>query len=591
MLDELPLSVEGADQETAVRQYILDRYRSSCDFDRGFKAAAMDDLLYLNAVLPKDWPHYWGLFYPETNSASRDVVERMLGPMFQQETPFGVRGNDGQDEVITQINLERFKADLKQAKYKLNLFHTFQEAVHFGNGVMHTRNVVEIRDGTINVKTVMHPISRFDFFPGEMGENCQEMPHCTWREWVPLPVFRHRARIFGWQHADEIQGSYMLDTSNRTAGVDRAEVWDDVYQRMRLMGYDVREAQRGSGGLRVVELLHYYENGEDNDCRGYGIVADGKHLLSVGPKPAGVTGKPLADWKFAPLPAGGKVWHALGVPALMRAYQDEINIGNAQERDAMELLLHPPQLVQEGSIDKPSKLLPYPNAIIPTQNNEGIKAMPIGTIPASLAYNRDRAQTGIARIIKINDIVRGLGPQTRGADKGTETAAGMQLLTNQSAQSAVFQMLFNDEMGTELQLNQFNELSMIAMIRERTVDVSDNPVLQRYQLGGNTIQVAPEALTGSWSVFLVSTTRAIQTPEQANEWMGLLEKFATKPGVAERINWFKVFEAVAPMVIHRGLHQFLYSDEEVVANQQQMLQQQLLAGALQAGQRPGPPAG
>jgi hypothetical protein len=85
MLEELPLQVETPEAEASALKYIQDRYNSSRDFDRGFKAAAMDDLLYLNSVLPKNWPFYWGLFYPETLGASRDVVEHTLGGFFEQE--------------------------------------------------------------------------------------------------------------------------------------------------------------------------------------------------------------------------------------------------------------------------------------------------------------------------------------------------------------------------------------------------------------------------------------------------------------------------------------------------------------------------
>jgi hypothetical protein len=182
---------------------------------------------------------------------------------------------------------------------------------------------------------------------------------------------------------------------------------------------------------------------------------------------------------------------------------------------------------------------------------------------------------------KINDIARGLGPQTRGADKGTETATGMQLLTNLSARSAIFQMLFNDEQGIEAQLNDFNTLSMEAMLQDRQVDVTDNPKLAQAGIEGR-VMVSPEILAGNWRVYLVGSTRAVQTPEQAQAFLDILRFFSDKPGVAERINWLKVFESVAPMIVHRGLNNFLLSDEEVAQKQQEGMQQAVAQAQLQA---------
>ena len=573
--------MDTPEAEAAALKYIQDRYNSSRDFDRGFKAAAMDDLLYLNSVLPKNWPFYWGLFYPETLGASRDVVEHTLGGFFEQEEIFGVRGEDGQDELISELNKERLKADLRTARYKLAIYYWFQEAVHFGNGWCYTGNEIGTKNGALDVRTIMRAVSRFDMFPGELGAGVQEMPYCLWREWVPLAVFRQRARWYGWAHADEVQGSYTLDSTTRGAHVEREDVWDDLNQRLKLMGYDVRDGRGSTHGLRQVELVHYYEKAADGEVRGYGILADGKYVVRCAPKPGGVKGYPLQDLKFAPLPAGGAVWHGLGVPALIRTYQDETNIRSAQEADATEYYLHPRTLVEEGAIDRLSRLQPYPGAIIPTQRNEGIETAAPPAIPPSMTYNRERATTGIMRMTKINDIARGLGPQGRGADQGTKTATGMQLLTNQSARAAIFQMLFNDEQGIEAQLNDFNTLSVEAMIQDREVDVTDNPKLEQAGMQGKVL-VSPELLAGNWRVYLVGSTRAVQSPEQAQAFLDILKFFSDKPGVAERINWLKVFESVAPMIVHRGLNNFLLSDEEVQVQEQGQMQKAVAMAQLQA---------
>lgn len=580
MLEELPLNVTTPEADAEALKYILDRYNASRDFDRGFKAAAMDDLMYLNGVLPKNWPFYWGLFYPETFGASRDVIEHTLGGFFEQEEIFGVRGEDGQDELTSELNKERLKSDLRAARYKMAVYYWFQEAVHFGNGWVHTRNALGTKDGQLDVRTEILPVSRFDTFPGELGANAQLMPYCLFREWVPLPEFRQKARWYGWAHADEVQGSYALDSASRSARVDREEVWDDLYKRLQLMQYDVRDGKGTTHGLRQVELLHYYENGADGGCRAYGIVADGKYLLRCAANPGRVKGKPLCDMKFAPLPVGGAAFPGIGVPGMIRTYQDETNIRSGQESDTAEYYLRPSQLVEEGSVDRLSRLQPYPGAVVPTLNNAGIKIQQPPAMPPMLAYNRERAETGIARMTKINDISRGLGPQARGSGKGTETFGGMQLLTNQSARAAIFQMLFNDEMGVEAQLNQFNELSIEAMLTDRTVDVADNPKLLAAGLKGR-VEVPVEMLSGNWHVYLVGSTRAVQTPEQAAALLDILRFFSDKPGVAERINYLKVFESVGPMIIHRGLNNFLLTDEEVQQRQQTQAQQAMAAMELQ----------
>lgn len=588
------------DQERTVVDFIKDRYEAARGFDRPFKDAAMDDLRYLNSLLPEGWPHYWGFFYPETAGTSRDVMEQVMGSFFDQEEVFGVRGEDGQEELRGELQRERLKYVLREADYKLKTYLTLQEAVHFGNGWVYTgvrprRRQVSQQQATpwgmqsltvdqVELLPYLHPISRFDSYPCEHGELEDEMPYLIWREWLPLQLLAARARWGRWQHAEEAKGSILIDRREGAASVGGDDVWEDVYGRFREMGYAVGEGNSSSrgGGMHFIELWHYYEAGDNGDGFGrFAIIGDRKHLFKVGDA-TDREEKPIAGVKYAPLPIGGSSWQGIGVPACIRTYQDEINVRSAQEADAIEYFLKPQRIYgPTAGIKSPGQLLPWPGQVIPTEGDVNqIKMLEMPHVPPALGYNRDRAQIGIQRISKVNDISRGLG-STQGLAKGSETASGMQLLTNLSQRSATFQMLYFEEKGIVRQLNQLSRLSQATMVGEQVLDVTENPRLKEAGFEGQVL-LRPDDVAGHWRVYLVASTRAVQNPEQAQLVAQFLDWLSSKPGMLERIDWMKAAEMIGPMAVRRGLQNLFKPEEQVAAEQQQALLQALAMHQLQA---------
>ena len=587
-MDYLPLKPNKDEkQESDIVGHIKGRFDASRRFDRDFKLDCLDDWYYLQSVMPDGWDRrfYTNQFIPETNIAARAGLEQTMATLFPRDTFFDLWGDDGQSDVSVELMREKMKRELLRCQYKIQTYMWGMETINYGNGVVCTYNepqwttrsttqpiidpnfgvqvgVEKIVRKEIDNRLRMRVCSRFDLFPFPGYYNdVQTMPYFIVREYLPLVAFKERAKWKGWKNADKVEGWMFSGRYSRDN--DDAEV-DNLYTRLEATGYGVTGADHGVETIKFVELWHYYEAPPGgHGCRAYAVVADGKTLMCERGNEYEHAEKPIADLLWAPIDS--QLWQGVGVPRLMRPFQDQINVREAQFSDMLEYQRNPMRIVgPQFGVTPLTKLLNFPGQITQSTGNiQDIRTLEMPVPQSGLLQLADRAQVGIERCTLTD--MRGAVGQGAASDAANTTAKGKQIYTDNQAKSAAFMTLFQEERGISVQLQQvasiiqqyMNEDGEFLNLREK------NDTLQRAgRVQGNRAFVKPEDIEGKFTLRAVGSVRAIEGPERAMMLRDFSQIIFGDPQLAQRYSKVTFAKKSYEMLFHRSLSEFEKTDAE-----------------------------
>lgn len=564
------------------------RFDSSRRFDRDFKLQCLNDWYYLNSILPDGWDRrfYTRMFHPETQQAARASVEQVMSAVFPRDNFFDLWGNDGQNDIQVELMREKMKSELLRSQYKINAYLWAMEAINYGNGVICTHaepqwtekrvtrplidprfgvqiGVEKITEKKIESRIRMRVASRFDLFPYPGYYNdVQAMPFFIVREYIPYSVFKERAKWRGWKNSDKVEGWMFSGRYSRDN--DDTET-DNLYSRLEATGYGVTGADHGVDSIKFVELWHYYEAPPGGTgCRAYAVIADGKHLMCARSREYDHALKPIADLLWAPVDS--QLWQSVGVPRLIRPYQDQINVREAQYSDLMEFYRNPQRIVgPSAGISPLTKLLPFPGQIIKSTGNiQDMKVLEMPPPPPGMLQLSDRAQVGIQRTT-LSDM-RGVVGTGSANDATNTTASGKQIYTDNQAKAAAFQTLFQEERGVAIQLQQFAGICQQFATQDfETINMRDkNDILQRAgMVEGNQVKFQPEMISGEYTFRAVGSVRAMEGAERAQMMQNFWANVFSDPQLANKYSKHMVVKQTHEMLFHRPISIYEKSPQEM----------------------------
>jgi hypothetical protein len=553
--DELPDQFpDNPANEKRVVGYIEERYQASREFDRAFKERCLTDWMNVNSKLPDNWPYYWGLFMPETSMACHDTIENIMATVFPKENFFDIRAVSGQTELATELMREAMKFSLRRAKYKERYFFWEQDAIFYGNSVVHTcaspawkpKRIMQPQgdpfgygldmgattrtEHELNVWPEIQNISRWNLFPfpGPVeGGSIQHAPFFIVRRFIPLAACRANASKpwAMWRNTEKLVGSYNVNRTSRTINTGDETAFEDLWQLLQYAGLNIGETQtEGPNCVKYCEVLYYYEAppGEPG-CRAFAVMAEGQ-LLACDANPYEHGLKPLADIKWHPTHTD--LWQCYGVPREIKAYQDKINIMEAQRADRREIDLKPMLLVGESAqINPMTQLAPWPGAIVKSQDIAAVKMLEFPNVAGELYREEESASVGIQRATRISNVSKGVDDGSLG--QGAKTARGMAFLTDSSQRAAAFKLLFHEEIGVAPNLMQIAQILQQVIRPGTIINIGDvNETLKRAGVNANAIPLNPQDIAGEWEFYAVGSSRTQDPATVAHNmttfWMPIL---------------------------------------------------------------------
>lgn len=588
-LELLPLTATP-EQESAVVQYVKERYESDKRRDLPFKYDMLIDWQNMNGVLPRNWPFYWGIFEPETSITANDTIENFMGTVLAKESFFDLRGVTGQNEVQVELMREAAKFNLRRARAKQKFFYWFQDCDVFGNGLLGIdieprwrKETVQtpimdphgwgVQMGTQKVQqdrletwASMYNISRWDFFPyGGYGYNdIQDMPRCTVRRWLPLEAVKAIGKYKQWKNLDRLKGNYTLNRNSLLVSGPDSSI-EDIWQRLQLAGYDTTtEQSEDFGCTKLCEVFIYYEAPPgQSGCRAYAVVCEDQ-LLTCRGNDYEHAKKPLADVKWNPI--SSDLWQCTGVAKAIRPYQDQINIRAAQKADRLQLDIDPMRIVSESAGIKPLTLLnKWPGSIIPATGNigpEGIRTLDFPQSRGQFDDDQDRASQGIQRASRITNVSKGIADTNTG--RGQDTARGIQALTSATGRAVAFKLLWAEQVGVNPALMLFAQTMQQVLTPDTVIHITEaNEILKKAGMKGEIFHLHPDDIAGEWEFYAVGASQSIEDAEWASTALQFFQAAAQVPKVASRIDWLEVFKQVGDRALRRPVNTFLMSDEQM----------------------------
>lgn len=588
-----PRSIERQDELT--KDYVLDRFEASRQFDRPFKDAALRHWQQLNNILPADWPYFSRYFEPETQNSASATIEGIMSRVFEKDNYFEVEPVEEQDEVQTEIMRELMKYVLREKiQYKLMKYYQLQQAVYYGNGV--ERHIVEPRivrvtrrvegmmgdafqtsmgtnkriEEIVEIWPKSRIVERFDCFPAPIGADIQSMPYFIERQIVPLDRVKAMAKIAGYRNTDKIDGFMSLDRTEGHAFASGDEQDYDQFGRLMAIGYDVRGTSRDSGigenAVKYTEILTYSEAppGEDG-CGRVVVLADREWVLKDTTNPFDHGLKSYSEIKFAP--SSATYWQARGVPDLVETLQDKLNVRLAQAGDIIELIRSPMTYVGAAAgVEDLSDLDEWPGAQIPVADPHAIVERTRPGVPPEIYRDIDYTRAGIQRAGGAVDYARGMAGQDSGLSRGTETATGIQLLLNAANQAKTFRWMLAEETGIAAGLNIIASLiQQVVGVPQKIKILGENKVLT--QAGYKQfLTVTPDDIAGRWNFYAVGAARATELNSQATLITQQLPGMMQMPDVQPRVKQLELTIELAEMFGLKNFRRFLRTDEEMMAD-------------------------
>lgn len=588
-LEYLPSKIATPDQESEVVDFINKNFDDAKRFDASFKLDCFNDWLYKHSVLPGNWGNrfFTKNFVPETMIAARTSCEQTMASLMPTENFFDIWGNEGQDEVAVEKLRVKAKHELLRSNYKIGVYFWGMETIDYGNGVMSTMAEPQWSDRTtyedtpdpsgfgvdlgfqrkqvreIDIRFRMRVVSRFDCFPYPGGYNdIQQMPFFIVREFVPLSEFRVRAKWKGWKNADKVHGWLFSERASANEGTEFET--DNLYLRLAATRWAVNDTTSSVESIRWVELRHYYEAPPGGTgCRAYAVVADVENLMCCRARPYDHAQKPINDLIWQPLDS--QLWQAIGVPRLMRSYQDQINVREARFSDMQEFANNPMRIAGPNfGVNPLTRILPKPGRVVhSTGDIKDIRLLEMPQADRGHLEQSDRAHIGIERMT-LTDL-RGVVGTGASQDATNTTARGKQIYTDNQKQVAAFMTFFQEERGISQQLQQVVSLcQQYAKQDGQTLPIrGKNDVLSRAgALDRNLVTLQPRDIMGEFTVRAVGSVRAMESPTRAQIMMELFEKGAGMPEIRDKYSWARIFENVYEQTMHRPASEFELTEAE-----------------------------
>ena len=600
-MDYLPIDADLTDKKQAgdILEFICGQQDSSRRFDRDFKVQAWADFKYLNGKLPEHWRRRFfnQNFLPETLLASRDVRDDVIRTLFSRDNFMDIWAEDGQTDVQIELLRLRTRDALIKAGYKGVVHDWGGEAIDYGNGVCCTYAEPDWDDedegaeepahdevfnihysagrqpaGGLRSSLRMYAVSRFDCypFPGKIAD-IQRMPFFIVQEDVPWSVFQQRAKWRQWD-PDQVNDVKPYAFSDRAGRDDDSLECDSLFYRLASIGFNVLDEGGSVAAVKFVRLWHYYEAPPGGaGCRAYGVVANGKQIMCCRGRETRHKDKSLADIRWSPGVLAPDLWQCIGVPRMMRPYQDMLNHDDAVYRDSMDYWVRPPRIVGPRFGHKPLTNLRdvLPGTVLGLKDGGDLndeRMLDLHEPSNGLLQLSDRAALGIQRASR-TDAARGIaGKNTPAGGSGAiDTATGWRILTNADAKAGALAYMFFEQRGLEPQLRQ-----AVAIVQDITHPDGEllslperNAVLQKAGLAGNRMLVKPQDIAGKVGLRVVGSSQAMDGPEMAANMIGFGKDFFNIQGVIQRYDPIEYAKEVYTVMTHRNdLSRFERSEEE-----------------------------
>lgn len=570
---------------------VLERHRVSSSFDRPFKDRALKSWRYRNNQLPMPWPFWSQIFEPEPSTVLTETVEAIMSGLFQKENFFDLRATQPIDEAKKEKAKELMAFALRRQEYayKLKKYRQTQECVAYGNGVVfhyveptvyESRSVERVVDEfgvavglgervsrRLEFWPMETPLSRFDLYPAPTGADIQAMPYFQHTALVPLSWLQAMPGRF--KNVDRLNGFLSLDRNGR-AGVEDEELAFDLYERLRAVGFDVREGLESGGGrngsVEYCELL--YETvapPTGTGCARWRVIGNRSVVLLDEEYPFWLKRKPYSEIKY--LERSGNIWAGAGLLELIEPLVDKLNIRSNMISDALLLNSHPMTLLKQGTLvsgDK-TELMHWPDRVIDVVDLEGVRTLERPHVGQDLFADLDLSRAGIQRIAKLFDATRGISGMRTGMGKGTDTATGMTILAQMMNASVNFKMLWMDETGFTDGLRITLACLQQLTTRETQIRVLDdtNPVLiESGDLQNGFLTVGPEDVQGEYDIIPVGSIRALEDPQLAEQQRLWLTTARELPEVAPRIKQMEAWLAQGELLRIPSPRRFVRTDRE-----------------------------
>jgi len=597
--------IEAADvsqiprEEQLVVDGVNERHRIAADFDRPFKEKCLGAWRRRNYQLASPWPFWSTQPETETQTTLTETVEAVMASLFSKENFFDLRAVQGQDNIKKEKTKELMGFGLRRQEYayKLQKYRQTTEATSYGNGVnfhyiepcIYTSHVrVPARDEwgvpagyqtRRNTRMEFWPLeaslSRFDLYPATTGADIQLMPFFQHTGIVPLSWLKAMPGRF--RNVDRLNGFLTMDSGR--VGLQDEELAFDVYERLRAVGFDVKEGVggAGTGGVEYAELL--YETvapATGRGCDHWRVIGNRSVVLLDEEFPFWLKRKPYSEIKY--LERSGNIWQGAGLPELIQPEAERLEIRTNMIGDALLLNSHPMTLHKTGTLvsgDK-TELMHWPDRAIEVTDINGIKSLERPHVGQDLFGDLDLSRAGIQRIAKLFDATRNISGARTGMSKGMETATGISIVAQMMNAGVNFKMLWMDETGFADGLRIVLGMVQQVLTREQRVRVQDetNPVFaDSGELQDGYITVQPEDVGGEYDIIPVGSTRALEDAQSAEQQRAWLLSAKDLPDVGPLIKQMDAWLAVGELLKVPSPRRFVRTKQEQQQYESEKFQQ------------------
>lgn len=594
----LPTKVNwgNEDEEKRIVGYVKERLEEARRRADPFKRSALIDFRNF-CSRPENWGYNWQMVEPLTQEAINSTAESVFANVFGKDRFFDLRPLNAQSPVQVEKNREKLLRSLRQTRWKLKYFNWGDDAIKFGRGTMVTlacpwwrrrqqneqmqdadgfginlgnqrqsRDVMESRVDCINVSYWNQLPYPYEGFPDE-----QLAPFHAF--WIDYPLQTIRAMKFQpwarWQNTEKVKGNIEVDTGSRSVAMSTYD-YEFASQRLAVGGWNLLDdATDGAECVRHGRSYFYYEAPPGGEgCRAWAVVCEDKLMVCRGSDYEHVR-KPTAPLRWIPIDATN-LWHCLGVPAVIRSYQDRANLTLSQKFEMRQKVLTPTKIAWPGfPVDQLSKLMAPPGSLIPLTGSalpNQLTDFDEPKIRPDLFNDEDDVRQGVMRATKQTDVSTGV------ADPGNvnlKAYASLAYLGTKARQAMMFRVLYFEENGAVPQLDQhFAILQQIAPDNEYVPLTEHNDTLVQAGAKGG-FDLTRDDMTGEYEFYAVGSSQTLEGPEMAALLMPLFEKAAGVRGVGERLNAMEIFQRLGRMIAGQSITWAILTDEEFEKKQQQ----------------------
>lgn len=585
-------------QEQALTDFVMERYAVSDRFDAPFKRESFRHWQQFKSVLPEKWPYYSRWFEPETQNACYDIVEGMMAATFAREHPFDVLANDDQNEVQTELMRATMDYVMREKlNYKVGTYDLVQECVIYGNGVMkdyvepeleiyrgnrtqyinngygtQQSGVREHRQYNVNVWPRSRIVSRFNCYPAPTGNAIQVMPYFIERVIVPVKQAQKLGQIYGWKNTDKLQGFMSLDQMEQQARGTSDEMFWDLRERLRAVGYDVIDSSVDVGGnnsVKYTELLIYSEAPViGRGCARMAVIGDRQWCLKAYPEnPFFHNLKSYHEIKFAP--QDPDLWQAAGVPKLTEDQQMKVNAVSNGIGDILERTRGGGQKIYGpgAGVRQKSDLDPYPTGAIEVDGDPAlIRDLEYPDAPQGLWQYLNDARESLKRTSGSADAAEMAGGPGGGDPRAGEGKLKLMLGAASAAKS--FRWRLAEETGISEGLNIVAQLIQQSVTTEQKIRIiGENKVLRNAGFQ-KFATVTPEDIAGRWQFHAVGASNAYDGQTMAQKLMMWAAGVREMPDVAKRLKQLDLATEIAELDGVHNPQRFIMSDEELASKMQ-----------------------